>query len=703
MPQSVDGPPPHDTIPDPATMRVCSPFGLGLGPVVAALVLTPAEAQLSSASSQAPQETAAFREAQPTSVPLVGHALPGYPHFELVRAVHAGEAVEMAVDTVAHPALAGRSADVYVVAAKTVLGWASDPTLTDVRGGAQPVTFAAGGIQANIFLLDGGTLSGDAGTGLGVGYDVVVDLDLDGLLSPADYVDGLSDEAGFYVVADTTQKGPLSTVEITYSGGSFLGQNTFYPSNIASLGQLPLVVVSHGNGHNYLWYDHIGEHLASYGYVVMSHQNNTGPGSDQASITTLTNTELILEKQGLIEGGVLDGHIDGDRITFIGHSRGGEGVVRAYTRLLNDEFVSPFFDENDVRLVVSIAPVTHISSSLSQPFGVNFALMYGAADADVTGSPSSGTSKPFAFYERAYGNKHTFYIQGVGHAYFHNGGGSCVCSGPAILPQSTVHDYELGFFLPLVKRYVDGNVPALDFFERMDADFRPAGVAGNAITAKDYREAEASDHFVIDDFQTEPSLFLSSSGGAVSGDVLERVEDLMREQDGSFSWTGAQPMNGMTRYDDSGDDGRATVFEWSPPSAFFLEFEIIPSERDLSDDAYLSFRACQGTRHPQTDLLDEPLSLTVTLRDAGGVTSSIETGIYGDITRPYERTGSGAGAGWANEFSTVRLRLTDFLTDGSGLDLTAVEAVRFEFGPGLGSVRGRLGMDDVEILRKETP
>ena len=82
--------------------------------------------------------------------------------------------------------------------------------------------------------------------------------------------------------------GPYQVIEIQYTGGTFLGQDTYYPANIPSLVQLPLVVVSHGNGHLYTWYDHIGYHLASYGFIVMSHQNDTVPGSHTAAVTTLS-------------------------------------------------------------------------------------------------------------------------------------------------------------------------------------------------------------------------------------------------------------------------------------------------------------------------------------------------------------------------------------------------------------------------------
>jgi len=631
---------------------------------------------------------------------LAGRSLAAFPHFQLTRVVHEGGVVELGVDPSRHPALAGVSADVYVVAARDVAEWIADPVLVDVRaGGPQTLLFSGASLQANTHALDAGSLSGDAGIGLGVGYDVVIDVDLDGRLSPPDFIDGLGDEAGFYVVRDTSAPGPLTPVELLYTGGTWLGQNTFYPAEIAALGEVPLVVVSHGNGHDYQWYDHIGEHLASYGYVVMSHQNNTGPGSSTASLTTLTNTDYFLANLATIGGGVLDGHVDADRILFVGHSRGGEGVVRAYTRLLLDEYTSPLFDDDDIRMVMSLAPVTHIDSSLSFPADVNYVLMYGSSDADVSGSASSSSSKPFAFYERAFGYKHDFYLQGAGHAYFHNSGsGSCVCTGPALLSKADVHAYELGYLLPLVKRYADGNVPALDFFERMDGDLRPLGVPAHVIASKEYREPVARASFVVDDFQTEPSLFVSSSGGAVSASVTNALQDLMRDQDGSFAYSAAVPMNGMTRYDDAGDDWHALVFDWRPPAARFLEFEVVPSQRDLSDDAFLSFRACQGSQHPQTDLLDGPVSFTVTLRDANGVTSSIETGLYGDVTRTYERS-SGGGLGWANEFSTVRLRLTDFETNASGLDLSSIEAIRFEFGAGFGSERGRLGFDDLEIVR----
>ena len=59
-------------------------------------------------------------------------------------------------------------------------------------------------------------------------------------------------------------------------------------------------------------------------------------------------------------------------------------------------------------------------------------------------------------------------------------------------------------------------------------------------------------------------------------------------------------MNGMTHASSEGsDDSRGVVFDWDNVDRFY-EQEIVPAARDFSEYDYLSFRACQGTRHPQT-------------------------------------------------------------------------------------------------------
>lgn len=637
---------------------------------------------------------------------LACRTLVAYPHVRFVRAFHVGTPVWVAIDPY-DLSTPDRTADVYIVADKTRLQWTGDPSLVDVRGQPQTLAFAGATIQANTFQLAGSEqLSAEAGLGVGRGYDLVCDFNRNGVLDGCDYIDGLGDDAGFYVVHDTTLRGPLAVTELNYNvaPGSvtpgFEPENTFYPTDIAAMGRLPLVVVSHGNGHDLNWYDHIGFHLASYGYIVMSHRNNTQPGTDTAAVTTLEHTDAFIEQLGTIGGGVMQGHVDTHRIIWIGHSRGGEGVVRAYDRIVRGTWTPRQYGAGDLLLVCAICP-TYFTPGIADANirDKTFHMFYTGADADVTGSPGATTLKPLALYERGTGRKTHHYFHGAGHGDFHNGSGAPWATGPDLIGRPATHKGLLGYLLPMVKHYAEGNRVGLDFLQRLHDEYAPIGVPANVIIAKEYKDHPAAGNFVIDNFESRPELDVSSSGGAVRFDVSNVAEGRMVDLDGSFDWNPTVPFNGHTRARYDWDQNACVVFDWPAGSTRYYELEIVPAQRDLRDDAYLSFRACQGTRHPETDALNARLSFTVTLRDAYGVTSSIDFRPYaGTITRTYLRTGSGTGAGWANEYSTVRIRLKDFTHD-SPIFLGNIVAVRFEFGAPFGSPRGRISLDDIEITR----
>lgn len=647
----------------------------------------------------APGRPGAAHELDFVELELVGVPAAGFPHFRIVRTLQETQPLRIAVDPSRHPGLVGRLGEVYVVAARDAAGWAADPTLVDVTGGSVPYTVQAGSIAANVAVIDAGTLSGFAGDAFGLGYDVVVDYDGDGLLSGGDAIDGAGDATGFWVVRDATQSGPHAVTEVQYSGGTFLGQDLYYPTTVAALGELPLVVISHGNGHDYRWYDHIGSHLASWGCVVMSHQNNTMPGPEAASVTTLSNTEYLLGNLGTIQGGALLGHVDAGRIVWIGHSRGGEGVVRAFDKLIDGAYVPLNFSAASLRLVSSIAPTQFLASDQIDPHGVPYHLFVGAADSDVNGGPSSVIAQSIPIFERAQGEKLCQSLQGAGHADFHNQSTSCWCTGPALIGKTGTHPVVKAYYLALIKRYTEGSEAARDLIERAFDDMDLLGIPGNVIVANDFRVSAGSPRVSVDDFQTQPDLFTASSGAAIASTVFSLAEGQMNDLDSSFAYSASVPFNGMTRRRDAGDDPRCAVFDWEsllgPQS---LDFALPPELRDLRDQTWIAFRACQGTRHTQTDALDAPLSMGVTLVDGAGVTSTIPSAAYGLVTRPYERTGSGAGAGWANEMVAVRIRLSEFTHDTPDLDLSDVLLLRFEFDSSVGSPRGRIGLDDIEFL-----
>jgi hypothetical protein len=653
-----------------------------------------------------------------TAAQLAGNALSQYPWFEHVRAFNVNAGAEVGLDPARYPGAAGRTCDVYVLTHRSVAEWCADASLVDARGAPDARGFPLSGTAASRFpLIAPGQLPASAGDGLGAPYDVVLDCNRNGVLDDADVIDGFGIEAGLYVVHDLTQQGPHGTnsfddigpaPDCTFPLWFPEGDDVriYYPAELddpSFAGTFPLVMISHGNGHCFDRYDDLQAFLASYGYVVAAHDNNTPPGIETASSSTLYWTDRVIDLQGTLGGGVLDGHVDDTRITWIGHSRGGEGVVRAYDRLHDEGFTPQHFTIDDIRIVSSMAPTDFLGGGQSDPHDVAYDLVFGAADADVNGCAADDIGQSFNLYERGTGTKTSFYLQGVGHGFLHDcGDGEEFGDGPDRLACPDVHAAQKGHYLPLLKRHLEGNVPAKDFFWRQYESLRPVGVTPAAIVDLDYKDAVAAGNQVIDDYQTQPGTGTASSGATVTFDVTNVVEGLLDDGDGNFDWVPADPMNGMTRANVSvapNDTQRGVVLDWPVGGARFYEYQLPPGSGNLLPDAYIQLRACQGTRHPNTTAELGDLTFTVTLVDGAGAQSSIAVDAYGGgCEEPYQRLGCGpAGVGWANEFEVVRIRLADFLNDGSGLDLADVARIRLDFGDGFGSAQGRIGIDDVQV------
>lgn len=639
-----------------------------------------------------------------TTLELAGNPLGEFPHFEYVRAFNEGDLISLAVDPTLVPGINGLTCDLYVVEAQTAGEWEADGTLTDVRaGGAQAISFSGATVQANTFVInESDMLSSEAGLDLGHGYDLVLDCDQDGILGCVDFIDGFGDEAGMYVMHDLTLLGPLTasagseSITLTPGPGNTIQHRVWYPDDIASVGPLPLVVIGHGGGHQFSWYDFIQEHLASYGYVSTSHQN-TFPFPPTLN-RVLFVTDAFLGQLDTIQGGVLDGLVDSTRVSWIGHSLGGRAVVLAYDDLVEGSYVPTNYDLSSVKLISAIAANALDGPLEADRHEANFHMLFGSADGDISGGPSCDQLQPLRHYDRARGFRQSTYVHGADHNDF-NCCGFEDFQGPAgtAIGRPEAQQVMKSVYVALHKVYVEGNIPARDYLWRQWESFHPIGVADTTTVVNMYSEGEDSGKRVIDDFQTNPAPDQSSSGGSVFFDVSNLVENRLDDTNSSFTWDPSDPMNGMT-YGGAADSTRGVVFDYTVGQEPLIAYGILPGDRDFSPFKYLSFRACQGTRHPETIAELGDLTFTVTLVDGSDVESSINIGAYGGgIEEPYQRTGAGIGAGWQNEFETIRIRLTDFLANGTGLDLGDIEEIRLDFGASFGSSRGRIGFDDLEL------
>ncbi|MFZ9880992.1 MAG: GC-type dockerin domain-anchored protein [Phycisphaerales bacterium] len=640
----------------------------------------------------------------PTATSLSAVAAGSFPSYFLVNAFNSGATVGFAVDPVRFSDLAGATVDVYLVGDRSAAEWLANPTLNDVRGSFQTAVLPTDPLNPVVSLVNMASVLAGNGESPGRPLDLVIDVDRNGVLSSADLLDG-AEGPGLWYVKDLTGLGPYTYTSISsYDvndpdiGDSFELERIYYPTNIASLPPRPLVVISHGNGHQYTWYDYLGFHLASWGYVVMSHQNDTVAGIEAASTTTVEHTESFLAQLGTIGGGVLNGKVDGDRIVWIGHSRGGEGIARGYDRLFDGTFTSPNYQISDIRLLISIAPTDFLGTASSNPHGAPFMLLYGSADGDVCGCPDSDVADSFNIFERAEGLRQSTYVHGADHNDF-NCCGINDFSGPSGTAIGTVEAQRVAkaACLAMIRRVVEDDRSVEEYLWRQYESLRPAGVAASTTVIQEWKPL-ASTTKVIDNFQTNTSTGQSSSGGAVAFAGIAAIsESLQNDNNTTFTWATTDPFNGATRGRTS-DLTRALVFEWNAPSS--IEWSVPAALKDFSASAFVSLRAAQGTRHPNTTAQLGDLTFTVAVVDELGVESAVSIGAFaGGVEEPYQRAGfpTTTVVGWQNAMEAIRVPLSAFTANGRPIDLTRVASVVLRFGSGSGSTTGRLVIDDLQV------
>jgi hypothetical protein len=576
------------------------------------------------------------------TIELAGVSTNSSPWFRFVDNFNFDDSAWLAIDPLLFPQIIGTQPDIYVVNDKSTSEWSDDPTLIDATNdGAISVMFNGDGVSGNTFLLTECVfLSDNTLPYVGKAYDIVVDMDGDGILSPDDLIDGY-DGAGMYVIQDITLPGPYEVVMADETASEYLTKRIWYPQNIEEFNELPLIVISHGWTHEYTYYDYLGAHMATYGYIVMSHRNDVGSGNpagtQSASLSLIANVDDLIANQSALFDGVLNGKMDIQRMAWIGHSTGGETPVRAYTRLHNGENSSAWFTWQDVQVISSICPVSWFSDDAVNPYNVNYHQFLGGADTDASGYAGDGYFQPLTIFERATGYRQLTYIHGAGHEVFHGFDSSdtwpdSLAQGPQLVSKAQVHPVVKAYFLALCDLYIKENEGAREFFTRAYSDFHPSGIDSTITISNEYRDGSFAPAMVIDDFESEFLPETASSGAVVSVTVDEYEEVLMQDFNGSFVYDTGQPSNGMTRarFD---DNPRCGVFAWNENATL----DYVPVNGNFALWDVLSFRACQLTRHPENELLDGDIDFTVQLTDNAGNTASLSLAGYGKISQTYQR------------------------------------------------------------------
>ncbi len=626
--------------------------------------------------------------------PFVGRNVPDAATPWATRILRTDEAVFLSIDPSAAADRMGATASVYIVAHRSLEAWSEQTALTDMGDGAEAITFDDPAELARVRIAKDDLVPAEPA--LPRAFDVVVDFGNDGDLSPGDWVLGLGDDAAFWVMGDLSGPGPYTTaVGRARGGGAFLDEQIFWPTNLPpALQPAPVLVVSHGNGHDLTWYDHLGQHLASWGIVVMSHKNNTEPGIEAASLTTITNTDWFLQNRDAVLDGALAGLVDPSRIAWLGHSRGGEGVVRAWRRISTGNQVPTAFTLEDLRAIGSIAPTVFQGVGASTAADTPYFLIVGGADGDVTGGADCPLCQSMRIAGAATGEVTLVNVHGASHNVFHNGGGFDDGVGPARLTRNKVHPLLKAQVLAWAGTYLFDHAGLREVFKRMPEDVRLPGVDDSVTYTVSYREPPDELTLMLDDFQDagdDPTG--SSSGLDVVIEGLDVVEGKLDDRDARFAASAGDAFNGMTMV--SGDGfARGAVVGWTEPGTLTWSAD---GPLDASGLRSVAFELARVTRDPETAAVPGGLTLSVELEDAAGHVVRMPTAWSGSLPAPYPRSGLGAGEGWGNEWAHVEVPLSMFAALGVQLD--AVKHVRLLFGHGGDTPRGRVGLDHLRLAR----
>ncbi len=619
---------------------------------------------------------------------LAARSFASEPGFEPVNTFLINEEIHVAVDSTRHADRSGVTAVAHLTPHRAMAEWLADPTIQATA--SVTTTVGTGTVDTWPFNPADIELDPDAIVNL---FDVVIDFDGNGQMDPGDLLDG-GDSPGLAIAADLGELGPHTPIVEEWESSYWITQRVYWPEDIDTMGKLPVVVISHGNGHNYWWYDYLGNHLASWGYVVMSHRNDTVPGTITAAVTTVNNTEAFLADPSAVGSGILVDHLDSHNLAFVGHSRGGEGVVIAYDAVYDGVAAPSTFSASDIKVVASIAPVVFEDPvATSNPHEAVYYTIAGSRDGDVTGSVNNGDVMWYRMQANALNDRVVTYVHGADHNDFNCCGAEdntwgTTGSGEIIgrVPAQSVAKVQL---LALFETYLKGTFGVSDFLTRDPTLFRLPTVT--PVYASSFVPASWADTYVIDDFQLDNDPLVSSSGGGVSSTVLNLVEGTMQDKDATFTFEELDPFSGFTQSDNDGNPQRGIVFDWLEGTPATLLFDVVAG--DVSGWRYVTLRAAQGPRHPTTLELDADLSFGLSLLDAHGKSVTVDTASYALVPTPYKRSNDGNATGWAAEFATIRIPLSAF--DGvAGLDLTQVTGVRLDFGS-TGTAAGRLGLDDL--------
>ncbi|HEY6333130.1 MAG TPA: hypothetical protein VI756_27655 [Blastocatellia bacterium] len=549
---------------------------------------------------------------------------------------------------------------------------------------------------------------------------------------------------------DPTQPGPLQVASAIYDfGDTALHTNgfpgpiefrgiVFYPKDLSN-GPYPFLVFLHGR-HNtcydnhgndsFAWpcsagfqpipnfegYNYIAQNLASNGYIVVSISANGISAADNVPDGgALARAELIQihldlwnvynTSGGAPFGNLFVGKVDLSRVGTMGHSRGGEGVVRHYA--LNQSLGSPY----KIKAVFALAPIDFNHEVINN---VPLAVILPYCDGDVS------TLEGVHYYDDSRYNvpndpapKYVVLVMGANHNYFNT------IWTPSIFPVASGDDWgsqdsfcgasvpgngrltpaqQENAGLAFVGAFLRANVGGETQFVPLLTGAAPAPPSASPSKIHVSYQAPSTPGLRLDAnrFLSPFNLEVNSLGGLVTEANMTPFNVCGASGETTPCLSG-QPEGRQPHTDSFFGTGQLSslITGWGPESGY--SFTIPSGLGNVKDYQALQFRAAVNFADPR-NATGVPQDLMVVLTDGTGKSGSVRVSVASPGTLFFPPgTASLNGPVPRNILNMVRIPMSEFAA--FGVNLSDIARINFRFNE---TAAGGILVTDVSFTNPPT-
>jgi dienelactone hydrolase len=484
-------------------------------------------------------------------------------------------------------------------------------------------------------------------------------------------------------------------------------------------GPFPLVLCVHGNHRPQEFsdpgYGYLGEHLASRGFIFVSVDENflndgwEGGIGDENAVRGWMLLKHLEAWRGWStqDGHPFQGKVDMDRISLVGHSRGGEAVTlaAAYNTLPRwpEDATQAFRFGFHIRSVVAIAPSDgqYETSGVPTPVrNVDYLVLQGSHDSDVGTFFGQRTFRRVAFTDGLPHFKASLYFHRANHGQFNTVWGardmgtpmSCLLAQGALMPgedQRRIARVAIGAFLEATLKERRGYAA---FFRdpRGGAAWLPRALTLNQFEDQTFRPLATFDEDLDPCTTTAPGGRIEASGLTLwkEGNVKGRGDWSFRHQGVWLGWEG------------NGDRKATATYAITLPPAFDPKARLARSACLVLTLADTDEPGTTPLRQDARNKAKEPVDFTVELADRDGRTACLPLSALRPLQPVLKVQHSKWGAmedavfhsSWEPVFQTFELPLAAFEKAAPDFKAGALRTLRLRFDR---SARGVVILDQV--------